>query len=326
MAQSDASCEFNKVYVNLANLKKNYQTVKEYSSGRKLMAVVKGDAYGHGLTECSRALVEAGADCLGVLDANEGVRIREAKITEPDIFILAGIDSPNSIREALFHNLSVAAYDFPQLALLGKTAGDAGKKLKVFLKTDTGMGRLGVREDDAMEFVRKSLEYPFLEVLGLSTHLPAVGDQEAVLQLERFNSLCSEAEKILQKDLLNSALSGGAILAHPNYPDGLSRPGLVLYGTPPLFCASGNSDWGGILGKDAVKPFSQGPDPFTLAKKLLPVMRVVSRIIQLKTIRRGESVSYERTFRAERDSLIAIAPFGYVTATPVLAPERPSPL
>jgi alanine racemase len=275
------------------------------------MAVVKGDAYGHGLTECSKALCEAGADCLGVLDVNEGARIREAKITEPEIFILAGIDSSEAVREALGHDLSVVAYDFGQLELLGRLAGESRRRLKVFLKTDTGMGRLGVEACETERFVQKSLDYEFLDVLGLSTHLPAIGDPMAVSQLKKFSALCAKAEKIIGRPLLKSALSGAAILAHPSYPDGISRPGLVLYGTPPLLDAKEIANlpepW-----LEKRKEGEKAPDPSLLISKLLPVMRVASRIIQLKTIRKGESVSYGRTFMADRDLLVAAAPFGYV--------------
>jgi alanine racemase len=352
MARYTSSEDFNKVYVNLANLKSNFQALKEFVGDRQLMAVVKGDAYGHGLIECSRALVEAGAASLGVLDVSEGLRIRKAKITTPDVFILAGIDSAPAVKVAIFNNLSVVAYDFEQLELLGRAASESSRRLKVYLKVDTGMGRLGVSPDRAVDFIKKSQDFAFLDVLGLSTHLPAIGDLEAVSQLKGFLKICTAAEKILKKPLTKSALSGGAILAHPSFPDGMSRPGLILYGVPPLFDASETArlpePWiKKTKGeKDQVKDQSQGkaqgkkkPAPKTLSGKgkktrgkaeagasaeikakdprvlvsiLKPVMRVTSRIIQLKTLSRGESVSYDRTFVAEKDILVAAVPFGYV--------------
>jgi alanine racemase len=331
--------ECNKASINLSNLRHNYKVIKEYAGSRPLMAVVKGDAYGHGLEECAKALADEGADCLGVMDSNEGARLREAGLHSQEICVLSGMDSEQLIKEALKHNLTLFAHSYDQLANLSVLASREAQKLCIFLKIDSGMCRLGVSHGLAMDFVKKSLDYTYLEVVGLATHLATIGDHGAFQQLERFWNVCAKAQDLFKKPLLNSALSGGGLLAHPGYPDGLSRPGLVLYGVPPVIPKPSKilrlEPWKDPkLQSVRIPPFSPKPpkvgkqrwgqyrkqkpiaDGHRKALKamadLKPVMRVTSRIIQIKNIIRGSEVSYDRTFKAERDMKIAIAPIGYV--------------
>ncbi|MDR2349004.1 MAG: alanine racemase [Deltaproteobacteria bacterium] len=377
MALFKQSGDFNQASVNLANLKNNWLVMKKLAGNRPLMAVVKGDAYGHGLVECARTLVAAGAKTLGVMDVREGVTLRKAGVTAPDVYVMAGLDSDNLIQEAVNNNLSVFAYAFDQMASLGIQGGKSGARIKVFLKVDTGMNRLGIPWNLALDFIKRSKDYAYLSVTGLLTHLATVGDDDAMRQLERFWSLCGRAEAILGKPLVNSALSGGAMLAHPDYPDGMSRPGLVLYGVapvlerdrdgflalktfrappegyyfpaaPPPFPVARARTGGEIRGKTDGEPDgktdgktdgwtesgtfarsggrTQEPEPAALLRdeaenreavetalaSLKPVMKVTSRIIQIKNVSKGQAVSYGRTFKVAKDMKLAVVPMGYV--------------
>ena len=144
---------FNIVRIDLDALAHNLGEVRKLTGPDvKIMAVVKADAYGHGLVPAAKRLVQSGADALGVMDLEEAVRLREAGIGLP-VFILAGI-TPDQCSEILAHDITPFIYD-PALARdMNRAAGQAGKKAVVHLKVDTGMNRLGIRHDRVQPFFR----------------------------------------------------------------------------------------------------------------------------------------------------------------------------
>jgi alanine racemase len=173
-------------------------------------------------------------------------------------------------------------------------------------------------------FLQQAHASPNLQVLGLATHLATISDKQAVDQLQAFHVIHKRAEEIFQRPLVASVLSGGALLAHPEYPDGLPRVGLALYGVAPPRAS---------LARPVPYPVEQlsypdvpmalprlpgdlrqppPPASLKLAAKLKPVMRASSTVIQVKRLRKGETVSYERTFKAPEDMTLAVIPFGYV--------------
>ncbi|MDR1313843.1 MAG: alanine racemase [Deltaproteobacteria bacterium] len=316
-----SSLDYNHADIDLEALKHNFRTIQDFAYGRKLMAVVKGDAYGHGLKECARYLIDAGAVLLGVMDAKEGAELREAGFVKPEICVLAGLTTELQVRAAVKNDLTVFVYGPEQLLTLATAASKDTRRIKAFLKIDTGMSRLGVAWNQAADFLMLALTNPHLEVRGLATHLATIGDAAAVSQLTRFWGVCERAEEIFRRPLANSALSGGAMLAHPDYPDGISRVGLALYGVgPALSSGPPPPRLARIWSPDTPPP----PPPLEeqarelpeasrkCVSKLKPVMRVTSRVLQVKTVRRGEAVSYGGTYRAERELRVAVLPAGYV--------------
>jgi alanine racemase len=316
-----SSLEYNHADIDLDALKHNFRTITAFARKRPLMAVVKGDAYGHGLVESAHALVEAGAELLGVLDAMEGAALRASGIARPGVCVLAGLTSDLQITTAIRNDLTVFVYSQEQLLSLSAAAAKETRRLNIFLKIDTGMSRLGVAWNQAEDFLVMASGSPHLAVRGLATHLATIGDAPAINQLSRFWNLCARAEEVFRRPLCNSALSGGAMLAHPDFPDGLSRPGLLLYGAGPVL-GSGPPPprLTRIWSPDTPPP----PPPLEqtarelptasleCAAKLKPAMRVTSRVLQVKTVRRGESISYEGTFLAKRDIRVVVLPIGYV--------------
>ncbi|MDR2459580.1 MAG: alanine racemase [Deltaproteobacteria bacterium] len=305
--------DFNDVVINLSNLVNNYKVLSEFAQ-RPLMCVIKGDAYGHGLVDCARALVDAGATSFGVLDVTEGETLRKAGIRNPEIYVLSGLDTELMVARAINNRLTIYSYSMDELALLGSQARRSSSPLNVVLKIDSGMGRLGVPWHQADDFIKKALEFSSLKVVGLATHLATVGDKESVTQLEHFWDFCTKAEYLLNTPLQNSALSGAGILAHPRYPDGLSRPGLILYGVPPLVDLDRTyllpAPW---LNSPKAPVFRVSSEKVAqVLSSLKPVMRVTSRVIQVKSLRKGDTVSYERTYTAPNTTKIAIVPFGFV--------------
>ncbi|MDR2352323.1 MAG: alanine racemase [Deltaproteobacteria bacterium] len=309
MAHYSIPQHFNKVTIDLKALGHNFKLLQDHFPQRPLMGVVKGDAYGHGLVECAKTLVNFGCKHFGVLDVFEGVKLREAGIKHEDIYILGGVDSYSHIPAIVSNKLNLFVYDFELLEALTAQSRGHWSRVKVFLKVDTGMGRLGLNLWEAEAFFKEAKNRPFLEVMGLATHLPTVGDLLALKQLDFFERFCLLAEKIFEKKLVNTALSGGGLLAHPDYLDGLSRPGLVLYGVPPqLSNPQEDLEFSRLsLRRENVKQTIS-----EISEKLKKVMTFSSQLLQVKYLRSGQTVSYDRTFVAPERMRVGIVPVGYV--------------
>jgi alanine racemase len=287
---------FNTAEINLAALKSNFLAVKRLVSGQ-LMAVVKGDAYGHGLVECAKALSSVQASRLGVLDLEEATALKKAGVPA-EIHILAGLHGTEQIDQAVQSGFVVTAYRVEQIAELSKAAQRTGRTALLMIKIDTGMGRLGIPWKEAAEAIPKLSRLDGLDVRGLATHLATSGDYEAQWQLKRFADLKDLANRSFTGRLLHSALASGGVLAHPDYPDDLSRVGIMLYGSSPL--------------SEKDPAIFDLPASKNLIRSLQPVMSLKSRILAVRTFKSGETVSYDRTFTVQRDTAVATVPAGYV--------------
>ena len=253
-------------------------------------------------------LEKAGADALGVMDLDEAVRLREAGVIAP-VFILAGLRADQA-QEILAFGLTPFVYDLETARALSRAAAEAGRSLPAYLKIDTGMGRLGQSHLQAEEFIFEAAGLPGLEIAGLATHLAEAEAQDqsfSLLQLERFENLMARASFLgATGRIAGSAANSAGVLALPRARYDLVRPGLMLYGEYP-------------------------DERLKEAADLKPVMRVVSRVIQVKTLRPGDTVSYGRTWRAERETRIAVVPVGYaprvrpVVVQPGLGPDPGPP-
>ncbi|MEW5723264.1 MAG: alanine racemase [Thermodesulfobacteriota bacterium] len=280
---------FNVVKVDLSALAHNLGEVRRLvGSGVKIMAVVKADAYGHGLTRVGRHLVQNGADALGVLDLDEAVRLRDAGVRIP-IYILAGIE-PGRCREIIEQGLVPFIYDAGLAREMNEAARRLGVRAAVQLKVDTGMNRLGAPHWRAAEFFREAAGLEHLVVTGLVTHFAEADLKDSLftqVQLDRFEAALDAARKAgLDSLTLNNAANSAAVLSLPRTHQHMVRPGLMLYGAYP--------------------------DPHLKnVADLRPAMKMTSRIIQVKSIPPGESVSYGRTWTSARETRIATAPVGY---------------
>lgn len=246
----------------------------------RLMAVVKADAYGHGLVYAARAFIDGGACMLAVAIVEEAAALREAGITRP-ILILGGAEE-SSIDEAVRIGASQAVFTPEMLRAMERAAVKYGKTARAHLKIDTGMSRIGVKGDKELErIIGVWRECPHVEMEGIFTHFCAAETEPEFtdLQNERFKAAVCRARAAGFAPIAHAAATGA--FEKPKYMHDMVRPGLAMYG----FGAKMSG--------------------------LLPAQRLSARPVRIERIARGETVSYGRIFRAERDTLVMTLPIGY---------------
>ena len=283
------SRRFNIVRVDLSALAHNLDQVRQLVDSRvKVMAVVKADAYGHGLVPVGRHLAQCGADALGVMDLNEAVLLRDAGLDLP-IFILAGLD-PRDCGEVLDRDLTPFVYEPGLARALNEAARSRDRLFPVHLKMDTGMNRLGATPSEAESFLTEIHGLENLAVTGLATHFADADlkDGDFIdLQLGRLEGLIGRAREMGFDQLgLSNAANSAAVMSLPRAHLDMVRPGLMLYGDYPAEHLRTRAD-------------------------LKPAMSMVSQVIQVKKVPAGGTVSYGRTWTAEQETTIAILPLGY---------------
>ncbi|MBI5141390.1 MAG: alanine racemase [Nitrospirae bacterium] len=273
-------------HISLGAIKRNFKKASAIASGRPVLAVVKADAYGHGAIEASKTLVDAGAHGLAVAYPDEAVELRNAGIAKP-IVLLFGCE-PQSVCDIFKHSLTPVVWSIEQAKSLSAEAVRLGKSVNVHVKIDTGMGRVGILPDMAVKTVSEISSMPGVLVEGLMSHLSdadLADPDSAREQLAVFNRISAEIAgkgvNIRFRHLANSA----AVLNLPETHLDMVRPGLMLYG--------------------------YNPAPLVSNITLEPVMTVTARIVAMKRVPTGTTIGYGRTFRAERESLIATIAIGY---------------
>ena len=223
------------VEVDLPRITENLRAIRRKVAPAKVMAILKANAYGHGLVEVARHVVEQGADYLGVAVLEEGILLRERGITAP-ILVLGGILG-NQVPSFLKHDLSLTASSIDKLVQIEEAAGQMGVRARVHLKIDTGMERIGVHYYNAPTLIEASLKCRNLEVEGIFSHFAnadAVDLTHARLQLERFQEVLGyyQAHSLPVPPLRHMANSA-AILQLPESAFDMVRPGILLYGVYP---------------------------------------------------------------------------------------------
>lgn len=277
--------------IDLDALAFNFQSVRSFVGDTvKYMAVVKADAYGHGAVECSIRLEKEGIDWFGVALPEEGVLLRKAGITSPILCLGSFWSGQESM--IIDHNLTPVIFDIDKARSLNSTLAEQGKIINVHVKVDTGMGRVGVRPEHVKSFAKELSILTNLNIDGVMTHFAVADDLSqndfTDSQISSFNlAVTAFRQQGFNPTYLDLANSPGAI-AHSNARGNMVRLGGVLYG----------------LGKDVLPTCIDKPD-------LRPVMSVISQIAFIKSVSKGESIGYGRTFVAERDSIIASVPIGY---------------
>ncbi len=221
--------------VNLDNLEYNFKQVKKILAPKtKIMVTVKADAYGHGLIPVSKRLKSCGVDYLGVASIEEGISLREAGIKLP--VLILGMILENHIEPLFKYNLALTLCSRELAIALNRKAQSLGKIINVHIKVDTGMGRLGILHDEALEFIEKVRNLRFINIEGIFTHFPLADTKESftLYQINLFNHLVTRLNKLgINIPLVHAANSMG-IIGYKKSHFNMVRPGLVIYGLSPV--------------------------------------------------------------------------------------------
>jgi alanine racemase len=264
----------------------------------KILSMVKANGYGHGAGAAARTLEAAGGDAFGVATLEEGVELRQAGIRAP-IVVLAGV-YPQQIEHFLAQSLTPVVYEAVGLKQLDQAAQKLGATLKVHIKVDTGMGRLGFLPAEADAWIAELKRLRALKLEGIFSHFShaeSVQGDYTRRQLEIFGRIVERlGAESLRPPLVHLANSAATITLPSAYFD-MVRPGIMLYGVYPSPEMAHRID-------------------------LKPVLSWRTSILQLKKVPRGTSISYGQTFITERESVIATLPVGYADGYPRLLSNR----
>lgn len=266
--------------IDTSALRANLETARQASGGARVMAVIKANAYGHGIVPTARAL--SGADAFAVARMEEASAIREAGM-EQVLILLEGVFHAEQLPQASSLEAELVVHSLEQLEMLEQYAG--AYRFRVWLKVDTGMNRLGFPPEDAPELERRLAACPAVDGRPrLMTHLASADDQTDSFtpdQIRRFLDATAGLEG--ERTIANSA----GVLAWPDSHSDWVRPGIMLYGVSPF---AGRT--GGDLG-------------------LRPVMTLASELIAVKTVPAGGRVGYGGVWTASRETRIGVAAIGY---------------
>jgi len=252
----------------------------------KIMAVIKADAYGHGMDKIALLLDKEGVGFFGVSDIREGMALQKIGIKKPILVFESTLES--QARKIIDHQLIPTVCTLGLAKSLNRYAQRKKKRIDIHVKVDTGMGRLGIWHEEAFDFIKEISAYAHLRIMGLFTHFPAADTDRSFTkkQLKLLHDLVAQLDRTgLIVPYIHAANSMG-LAGYQTHIVNLARPGLMLYGLYPH----------GSLRKKI---------------RLKPVLNVQSRVIFLKKIKKGQSVSYGRTFFTKKDMRVATVPIGY---------------
>jgi alanine racemase len=285
--------------VDLGAISFNIQSLKKHvKAGPGFMAVVKADAYGHGLVPVARTAYLAGADWLGVALLEEGIKLRKAGIKLP--ILVLGEALPRGADRFVQYNITATVCSPESLLALDQAAEMSDGQAAVHIKVDTGMGRIGLVPRDVLPFVERALSLRNISVEGLFSHFASVDEKDkgfSYHQLDQFKEVIAALEGRGMHIPLKHFASSAATIDFPESYFDMVRPGISLYGVYP----------------------STEVDH---SVSLQPAMTMKTAITFIKEVEKGVAVSYGRTFETQRRSRIATLPVGYADGYPRLLSNR----
>jgi alanine racemase len=276
--------------INLDAIGENMRIFRRHiGENVKIMAVVKADGYGHGAYEVASKALEEGADYLGVALLDEALDLRARGILAP-ILVLSSIPE-RGIDKAIQNNISMTVYRKEILKSIVQAASSLKKKARVHIKLDTGMGRIGIRDEEELEqlftLVKASSS---IEVEGLFTHFATADEEDTSyfkVQQERFSTFLNRINHLKWDIPIIHCNNSAASMFYPEQSLHMIRLGISLYGQYP------------------------SPHTRTAGIKLSPAFEWKANITHVKRIKAGESVSYGAVFTAEKETVVATVPVGY---------------
>jgi len=274
--------------INLGNLRHNIRQVKKKIGDKKIIAVVKGNAYGHGVVPVSRVFEEEGVDYFGVAILEEALALRQYG-TEKPILVQSSIDCQR-VEEVVRYNLTLALSDLETARALSSAALRLNKQAVVHIKVDTGLHRFGVFPKDVPDFVKEVSRLEGIYIEGIYTHLAAskaTGEDYARMQVNRFVSVLEELKQIGYILPLRHIACSTALVEFPECLFDIVRVGTAFYGIKHI----------------------EGID-------LKPVMSLKSRVCFIKKVPAGSYISYGMKYRTERETLLVVINMGYADGLP----------
>lgn len=279
------------VEINISNLEHNIREIrKNVSPDMKLLGVVKADAYGHGSIMLAPTILASGVDMLGVASIDEGVDLRQAKI-KCEILVLGAVPVW-ALESAVQNDISISIFNEEHLKACKEIYERLGIKPKVHVKLDTGMNRIGVRTDEAIDYIKQVRAAEYLDFKGIFTHLAAA--EELDKTQEQFKKWDSVVDNVDTDGLLLHILNTAGTICYKKENSNMCRIGISLYGLYPDFPE----------GVEFRKP------------DLKQLISLKGRIVNLHCAKDSEGVSYCHTYCAKGDRIIATVPLGYADGIP----------
>jgi alanine racemase len=278
--------------IDLAAIEHNVKELARLVDPAQLCIVVKAEGYGHGAVPVARAAVDAGAPWLAVALVEEGRRLREAGVRSP-ILVLSE-PRPLEMVEVVAYDLQPTVYSGEGLAAAAAAATQYSQHLAVHLKVDTGMRRVGVEPESAVDMAKAILDKPALELAGVWTHCAIADHLDSAFtdtQLDRYDAVLAALADVGIDPGLRHAANSAVALAHPRGRYDLVRCGIAAYGLTP------------------------GPQLRSFAD-LQPAMKVRSEVSFVKRVEAGERVSYGLAWAAPHATTVATVPIGYADGVP----------
>jgi len=276
--------------VHLDHLQRNVREIrKRLRPGVRLMAVVKADGYGHGLIQTAQAAVEAGAEALAVNLCEEALALRQAGMTVP-ILVLSPVH-PSQVDAVATHGVEVTVFQASWLMEMRRWKQSC-EPLRIHIKLDTGMGRYGLRSREEFEEMLPLLLAEDLHVVGVYTHFATANqadDSYVREQFVRFMQMRGWLEEAGFRDVITHCANSAAALRFPEFALDMVRVGASLYGILPIDKAAAEG----------------------LTIHLKPTISIRTFIAHVKRVKRGQTISYDRSYTAASDEWIATLPVGY---------------
>ena len=282
--------------ISEAAIRQNYQVFRERCGPSvKICPAVKANAYGHGISIVAPVLAEAGVEMFSVANILEAQELSSIVPSVPVLIfspVQVGVTEKDLLVEAIESAYHLTIADMSGAKLLSKVADSVSKRVPVYIKVDTGMGRMGALPGAALELVKFVSSQAVLKLAGLYTHFAIADEADAAFtheQLGCFNEFLKAAKKITNESLLIHTANSAAALRFVESHFDMVRPGISIYGYQP----------------------SRALSELEPVKNLRPSLRLESRLVLIKDLPQGHTCGYGRTFTASRQTRIGIVPIGY---------------
>ncbi|MCG8570911.1 MAG: alanine racemase [Spirochaetes bacterium] len=275
--------------IYLDHFRHNIQQVrKQVGPNRKICVAVKADAYGHGAIPLSKVALEEGVTHLGVATVPEALELRQARIDAPTL--LFSLPLPEEVQDIIENNITPFAVSKDTVKLYEKISQKLDKRdYEIHIKVDTGMGRIGCHPDETLHLAEMINNSPYLKVAGVCTHFPIADEDDESFTLHQVKILQKVVDQLkahaIDPGLVHAANSGAIIGCEESFFN-MVRPGIMLYGYYPSFDQKRHLE-------------------------LKPVMSFMTKVVFMKKVSKGTTISYGRSYSAPEDTIIATLPVGY---------------